>query len=327
MKERKEIYKIMEEKIGDGVRRYRNLWETVSKHKVVLPYPLHLNLELTGGCNLQCEFCVHGSSLSGYKYSPKSIIEYSDYCKIIDDGMTKGLCSIELNGINEPLFKKDIHKYISYAKKSGILEISLHTNALLLDEEFCYSLIESGLTLIMFSVDAISSDIYSVIRSGPGSDYLKMRKNILLFLDIKKKMGEQFPFTRVSFVDTKINNHEKESFINYWRDKVDLVSISSFINPFIITDKGEEIEKKYRVPVISNRICSDPYQRLLVRNNGDICPCCSFFSSEMPFGNIKQDSIEDVWMGEDMMQLRHELNSSLEKRNSSCKKCYNACSQ
>ena len=146
-------YKIIEKELGPAVRGYRRNWERAGKRAVLFKYPLHLNLELTYGCNLRCQFCLLSSPAlkESYKARPTDKISFKKYCQIIDEGVKNGLCSVALNGINEPLLQGDIVKYINYARKSGILDVTLHTNGLLLTKKLSLGLINSGLTIIMFS--------------------------------------------------------------------------------------------------------------------------------------------------------------------------------
>ena len=37
---------------------------------------------------------------------------------------------------------------------------------------------------------------------------------------------------RVNFVRTNINEHELEDFIEFWKDKVEMIGIQEMVNPF-----------------------------------------------------------------------------------------------
>ena len=314
MEKQKKLYTKLEEEFGYKIKRYREKW---NKAKNNIPeYPLHLNFELTAGCNLKCEMCLHSLPFKkwSYKVEPKKNISFNKYKKIINEGVKYGLYSIELNGINEPLFKKDIFKYINYAKKQGILIISLHTNGILLTEKMSKSLINSGLTLIIFSLDAYKEETYKKIRIK--SNYKQVIKNILKFLEIKKNTKNKFPLTKVSFSQNKINNEELPSFLEFWDKKIDFYSTSYFCNPFIGKDNYQEIEKKYKLENNIDFNCYEPYTRLLIQNNGNVCPCCSFFAGEIIIGNIYNNSIYEIWNSNNMKKMRLNI-----KNLQACEKC------
>lgn len=299
-----DIQEKLKKKIGKKFIDYRRKWLLSAKIKILLDYPLHINFELNFGCNLSCEFCLHGVSYKkwNYKTDPKKNISLEKYCEIIDEGIKYGLCSIELNGINEPLLKKDICRYINYAKKSEILVISLHTNGLLLDKEKSEELINSGLDIVIFSVDATNKKVYEQIRKG--SNYEKVIENINNFLDIKKELKYDFPLVKMSFAENNLNYNQWEEFKIIWKNKVNEVSSSFFCNPFIGKNNYKYIEDKYRLKDCDLGFCAEPHQRILIRNSGEVVPCCSFFGGEIIIGNIYEDSIYNIWNSNEMKEVR-----------------------
>jgi len=312
------IYNFLEKEIGDKFKEYRKKWEECKDIKNISNYPLHLNFELVSGCNLNCDFCVH-SLRSEDKKINKYKISFEKYCEIIDEGSKNGLCSIELNGINEPFIQKDVDKYIKYAAEKGIMVISLHTNGILLTEQISQSLIDSGLTLIIFSIDAINEKTYQQIRRN--KDYNKVIKNIHKLIELKQKANSKFPFIRVSFSKNKVNYHDLPQFIKYWEDKIDDISISSFCNPFVGKRKYYETEQIYRLENSYLGTCYEPNRRLIVFSNGNIGPCCSFFAEELTVGNIYKDSIYDIWNGIQMESLRLSINNDIIRQPTACRKC------
>ena len=312
------IYKIIEKKFGDRVKNYRQKWNQVVSKKEMFEYSLHLNFELISGCNLNCEYCIH--SLSSKK--TRKIISFNKYTEIIDEGIKNNLYSIELNGLNEPLLQKDIEKYIKYAKDAGVLIISLHTNATLLNEKMIISLMKSGLTLLIFSVDAFKKETYEKMRKG--ANYEKTIENINNFLRIKKEMGSDIPLSKMAFIKNKMNQNELIEYTNFWKDKVDAISTSHFCNPFEGEYNYEEIEKKYRLDDFNIFPCTEPYQRLFISSNGIVYPCCSFFGQEFPVGSIYKNSIKDIWNGKKMEKIRRLVNSNENKQLSFCVKCRNS---
>lgn len=314
------IYNFLEKdkNIGEKFKAYRKKWEKCKNIKDVPNYPLHLNFELVSGCNLNCDFCVH-SLRSEDKKINKYKIPFKKYCEIIDEGLEKGLCSIELNGINEPFVQKNVDEYIGYAMKKGIIVSSLHTNGILLTEQISQSLIDSGLTLIIFSIDAINEGTYQEIRRN--KDYNKIIKNIYKLIELKQKTNSKFPFIRVSFSKNKVNYRDLPQFIKYWEDKIDDISISSFCNPFVGKRKYYEMEEIYRLESSYLGTCYEPNQRLIVFSNGNVGPCCSFFAEELIVGNIYKDSIYDIWNGVQMEDIRLSVNGNILQQTIVCRKC------
>ncbi|KKK80521.1 hypothetical protein LCGC14_2822660, partial [marine sediment metagenome] len=217
------------------------------------------------------------------------------------------------------LLESNVDEYIGYAMKKGIIVSSLHTNGILLTEQISQSLIDSGLTLIIFSIDAINEGTYQEIRRN--KDYNKIIKNIYKLIELKQKTNSKFPFIRVSFSKNKVNYRDLPQFIKYWEDKIDDISISSFCNPFVGKRKYYEMEEIYRLESSYLGTCYEPNQRLIVFSNGNVGPCCSFFAEELIVGNIYKDSIYDIWNGVQMEDIRLSVNGNILQQTIVCRKC------
>ena len=124
--------------------------------------------------------------------------DFELYKKIIDYSYLQGTRAIKLNYVNEPLIRKDIIQFIEYAKKVGILDIYLSTNGMLLNEKMSNQLIDSGLTRIQISIDAVSEDTYQKVR--PGGKLKTVISNLNNFIKLKKQKNKLIPLTRVNFV-------------------------------------------------------------------------------------------------------------------------------
>ena len=115
----------------------------------------------------------------------KTLFSFEACQEIIDEGAKNGLRAIRLNYINEPLIRKDIIKFIEYAKKAGILDIYLSTNGSLLTEKIIRELINSGLTRLQVSIDATTKETFNKIRQGGNFDAVV--RNTLNFIKIRKE--------------------------------------------------------------------------------------------------------------------------------------------
>lgn len=326
--------KTLGSELGEKYDRYRESWNRASKGELVSNFPIHLTFELFYGCNFRCPMCILSVPLKKrfYKEEPRKKINFEKYCEIIDEGVKNDLCSVQLSGTNEPLLLKDIAKYIRYAKKAGVTDIYIITNASLLTPEKSREIIEAGLTQIKFSVDSINKETYEKIRVG--GNFEQTMENINEFLEIKKAMGRKLPVTRVSFVKTKQNIDQVDGFVDYWTDKVDYVTTQELFNPFTdgennltnatsLSDKSSEFEKSFRADSTVLDKCYMPYQRAFIRNNGDILPCCSIFGIEISVGNIYKNSIYEIWNSKNMDELRINVNGSADVMPLTCKKCRN----
>ena len=274
----RDVHKIIE-KYSDKkkYREYRELWKKASTLEIIPNYPLQIDFELNYSCNFTCEMCTW--SAENTKGRGKSTwFSFEAFKEIIDDGVTKGLKAIRLNYINEPLIRKDIIKFIKYAKEKGILDIYLSTNGSLLKGNIAEEIINSGLTRIQVSIDAFTKETFDKIRQG--GNFKAVVDNTVNFINLKKKLSKELPTLRVNFVKTDLNKHEYDDFINFWKDKADCLGVQDLVN--IMKPTKSSKEKK-------NFNCAQPFYHLTVRYDGSILPCCTFFAAKLPIAKLSTD--------------------------------------
>ena len=110
-------------------------------------YPIHLDIESTSICNLDCPMCPYPEMR--IKKGNMSL----DLFKNIIDQCDGKVFDVLLHMYGEPLVNKEIFKMISYAKEKGVRITSMSTNLTLLTREKAKQLIEAGLDKITLSFD------------------------------------------------------------------------------------------------------------------------------------------------------------------------------
>jgi radical SAM protein with 4Fe4S-binding SPASM domain len=301
---------------GEKWKEYRARYEDASNLELS-KYPIQLDIELNASCNLRCPMCPISAESSKGK-GKKTWFPFEKFKEIIDDGVKNGLCALKLNYVNEPLIRKDLDTFIKYATTSGILDVYLSTNGVLMDRSFSEKMIKSGLTRVQVSIDATTKDIYDKMR--PGGDFKKVLENIDILLKVKEELGSVTPLVRVNFVRTEDNEHQVEEFIQKWKDKVDMVGIQEFISPTI---SSKNMKSKSSINKAKNNFrCSFPFKQLVITNEMNVLPCCTFWGEELSLGKL--DNAEDIkkfWNSDKIKQLRKMHLDGRYAEIPECKKC------
>ena len=105
----------------------------------------------------------------------------------------------------------------------------------------------------------------------------------------------------------KHNEHELDDFINYWRDRVDMVSIQTFTPPTTNVEKYEKFyasDQLIESEPISEFKCVQPFQRVVICNE-TIYPCCVNFNKDLSMSKLGQDTIHSAWHSKKMNDLRN----------------------
>jgi MoaA/NifB/PqqE/SkfB family radical SAM enzyme len=307
--------------LGEKFKEYRKEWNEANNMEKVTEFPLFLQLDTTQKCNFKCPHCMLSDEQGVKTYFSKDTISNDDFKLILEEAEKYSCPSISLQGTNEPLLDKNLEVQIQKARDKGFIDIMINSNASALTEKRAKKILESGLTRIRFSIDAIDEATFKKVRVG--GDFEQVKRNILRFMEIRKNLNLKLPVVGVSFCVLADNYKEKDDFVKYWADKVDFVSIQRFTAPtpdvkwdkFFPINHVEEEFKDFK--------CPQPFQRLVIRNK-DITPCCTWFSRELTLGRVGEVTLHDAWHSEKMVELRKLHRNGEWYKNETCKKCVNS---
>ena len=276
---------IVEKERDELYNNYRFKWHNNPKNKIVSTFPLFLDIEATSVCNLKCPHCIqsHVAFKRGY-------MQWDMYEKIIDEATDNECYGCKFNTISrgEPLLHKDLSKMISYAKKKGMIDVYFNTNGLLLNEDLCKRLLDSGLDRISFSVDGHDKKSYYENR---GADWYKVIHNVYLFY-LLRNVGNYNTKIRVQTVN--LENIDLGIYKNLWRIWADDIGVVSY---------KEMQERKYGL--ISDWTCPQLWQRMSILFNGTILPCNHDDREFAALGNYNSMSISKAWRNVNFMREIH----------------------
>ena len=314
-------------KIDDYKNRYieyRNNWyqqpklcirdrlnENMMKKKGIIP--LSIDIETAAVCDLACPFCFRE-----YIATPDKLIN-SEFCfELIDQAAELGVPSIKFNWRGEPLLHPKLPEFIAYAKKRGILETIINTNATTLTKEKSLQLINAGLDFMIYSFDGGTKESYEKMRPGrfKENSFKKVYENIRRFHSIKKETGSDLPYTKIQMIMMEETYKEKNKFFSLFSDIVDDVTVTQYTerggNISDIDDETrveyEDALNKYSLPegtpymrgpngklYISRKrkSCEQPFQRLLITYEGRVGMCCFDWGAMHPVGYVKEEAFSN----------------------------------
>lgn len=279
---------------------YRQRWEQGPKQREVGAFPIHLDIEATSACNIRCVMCPRTEMVEAGTFWKVEMLDFEVYKRLIDEGVQNGLCSIKYNYLGEPTLHPQIVEMIEYAKAAGVLDVMFNTNATRLDAELSRRLIASGLDKLFFSFDSPGREQYNRIRAG--ADYDQVLGNIRQFMAIREEMGSITPFTRVSMVLMQENQGEWEEYKALFEPIVDAVAYVDYLD-----HTGQHDPERTLVEVGSRKAkfcCPQLYQRMFVHPDGVVTVCCLDSLRELQIGNLKEQSLQQIWTGEQYRKLR-----------------------
>ena len=275
--------------------------------------PLCIDIETAAICDLACPFCYRESLAT-----PDKIISEKLFKNIVDQAAEMGVPSMKFNYRGEPLMHPKLHKMINYAKKKGILETIINTNATYLTEETSKRLIDSGLDFMIYSFDGGTKETYEKMRPGrfKKNKFEDVYNNIVGFSNVRENMNAKFPRTKVQMILTKEAYPEQASFFDLFHNFVDEVTVTQY------SERGGNIEdlnasdkKRYKklcndlnlpdnspylkksdgsISISDSRVpCGQPYQRMFVTYDGRVAMCCEDWGAMHSIGYVSDESFND----------------------------------
>lgn len=273
---------------------YRANWIDYPTRHHVSDYPLDLDIEVTSRCNLDCPMCWRTDRLQKDLFGPVEDMDLGLYRKIVDEAGEGGVAAIKLCLLGEPLMHPDIVEIVRYAKESGVIDVIFNTNGVLLTEKMARDLLEAGIDGIFISFDSDERESYEKIRVGASfEEVVNNVANLYRLRNSSPRYGHvHIRVSKVIFPHE--GQAEVERFIRFWQDKADAVGFNTYMKP---SESGSEVAGPCAC-------CDMIWQRMSVMTNGDVLPCCSVNLPLYLLGNLREQSIHELWHGERMTRLR-----------------------
>lgn len=296
-------------------------------------YPINAEVGLSGACNHRCTFCA----VDYMGYEPKVLSE--DIVQVrFQEMQSKGLKSVLFAGTGEPLLNQEFPDIINSTKSIGI-DVALSTNGVLFTKDVAQECMES-ISWIRFSTSAGTEPTYRKIHRGKDGDLDRVFTNIYHAAEIKKKNGlktvlgvqivmipenaaevvmlarkvkelgaDQFSVKSFGWQPLSSSELKKEvDRITYYDNQGDIIKALQELN-----------DENFRAVYRSNRMgkaklgkcyteCYALPFHTNIDANGDVWPCCVLIGMEdMCFGNIYENSFEEIWLGEKRKQVIEHL--------------------
>ena len=259
-------------------------------------FPKVVLIDTVSFCNLKCSMCVHKEMTR-----KKGIMPWKLFTRIIDEiAETSPDIRVWMVFFGEALLlrkrKPSIFDMIAYAKKKGLTDVVLNSNANLMDEEAARGLIDSGLDAIYIGLDAFCEETYSRVRVG--GNYGKTVAQVMRLLQLKKELAADKPEVFVQFVEMDINAGEKEYFIDFWKGQGATVKIRPKVSwAGLIDAPNLTLGDEDRWP------CYWAMQTLSITDTGKVVTCAVDLDARYIAGDVNIQSLKEIWNGQ-LRQLR-----------------------
>jgi len=252
--------------------------------------PYCFQIELTKGCNRNCEFC----GIYSLKNKEKVFMNIELAWLIVKNlscWITKKRIEFAMHG--EPLLNKDVCKIIKIFRGELLnSQLMLTTNGDVLINETklkLNKLFESGLNVL--AIDCYGNyekrrKLFNENKPNNIKFFDSNEFNIYYYHSIKTKCIVVFDSL------PKLTKDMKKKIIN----------CAGNSNEFFSNKYGYKIIEK---PL--EKKCSKPFREMVIKSNGNITFCCNDWKEELVLGNIKENLLENIWYSKKFIELRQRV--------------------
>jgi radical SAM protein with 4Fe4S-binding SPASM domain len=221
---------------------------------------------------------------------------------------------IELFHFGESLLHPDIDAMVRYAG-TKMLPTVMSVNAPELLPDVAERILASGPSRLIVSLDGYDEASYRRIR-GDAADFALALANLR---HLAALVRENSSATKVCIrmIRMKLNESHLEHFSDLWEGSGIAVEIRPFF-PWTekdLTGLGEVQKYPPYMP------CPFPWQYLVVQWDGTVVPCCRDYNGVNAVGNVREQSLRDIWNGERYADFRRQHRSGHYGSNEFCHNC------
>ena len=285
---------------------------------VPLDSPYVIYIESSSFCNLECKFCPQHISPD---HIVKKNMDLETFKKLINDLLQFKIKPkvMRFCGLGDPLFNKQFLEILEYAAESNAVEkLELITNGILLNNKLIPKIV-NYLDRIIISIEGLSSKDYEKYTLRK-IDFEKFVQKIELLSKQKSK----------STIHVKIHNsavqteERKQIFIKTFSKIADEIFIENLVNlwPEVESNLGLEAGHRFDGGSLNKvKVCPQIFKSLQINSDGRVIPCCIDWKGLNIVGDVKSESLNEIWNGKKLKNLRNRHLKGQRHEFSPCKGC------
>ena len=251
-------------------------------------WPDIVQIESTNLCNAKCVFCPRDEM-----HRRQGVMDFDLYRKVVDECAALGITHVRVHNYGEPFLDKQLVEKVRYAKSKGIAEVGMISNGSLITEDLARGMIDAGLDAINISVDASGKEVFEATRLH--LKYDDVIQNVRTLARLRNESGRTHPKLILSFVRQN-NSAEEASFIKEWSQVADKIHITDLHNWAGTLNAKSDVQFP----------CYRLWLTFTVLWDGRVSMCCADFDGRHVFGDLKSQTIAEVWNSPLYMAARRQ---------------------
>jgi len=287
-------------------------------------HPVVYNIEPTNRCPMKCEMCPRTTMMTRElvdldvgtirkvmeQLRPWTEKEWSDwgdfatrYYGIKEDEMSENHFFlyiipkvIQFHSYGEILIDKFAPDKIKCATDNNMLSYFSSNPALINNRTI--DIFEEGLDYIKFSIESVNDKTHKKIR-GSASDFTKSYKKIMKLINEKDKRG-----LNTTIVITMLDLKREGQIEDFEKLKEKFSGTDVYIYLKSQDQQWYQNKNEGTKSIHWTEFCQFPWSSMTIKSNGESCQCVEDFNNEIVLGDVRKESLYDIWNGQKYKAFR-----------------------
>jgi radical SAM protein with 4Fe4S-binding SPASM domain len=293
--------------------------------EIPLDRPLSFLIETTSRCNFSCSFCpssdIEQTNRVGFA---RQNMPDEMFKKVVADlkEFPRKIKVIHYHHMGEPLMNPNLFSIIRYAVDANIGDSHwIRTNGSLLTKENAKKIVDSGITHIGISVEAVNEDGYQELVHRKGM-FEKVVQGVSDLYDYAKDKVSVY----AKIIDFGIPATDPQKFMKIFSPITDECGVEyprQWNHDVPDTTLGQGVKLTVNGDLIDRRrvTCPFPFYTMGVTSNGKCLMCCFDWSSQTIVGDVNTNSVKNIWNSKEVKEfwLMHLRGKRF--KNPACRDC------
>ena len=266
-------------------------------------FPPMIVVSITNVCNLNCIHCFSSKFRKLPEYHPV-MMAWDIWEKICGQAGAWPGVILNFGTDGEPLLHPRLLDMLRLARKQTIYPINITTNGVTMNHQFNKVMIEENLTDIMnISLDAFTPESYKKIRGGSFKKVMGHLDDLIA----QRNKSESALKIQVNIIDQPEARDELADFKRHWEKRVDNVLIRTYYDATAFSGQtGPDLTgKQSQMDEVDRWPCQQLWRRFNIAEDGTARFCVDDWFNKTKLGDLKEQSIADIWTSEEYDRLRH----------------------
>jgi MoaA/NifB/PqqE/SkfB family radical SAM enzyme len=249
---------------------------------------------------MTCQMCPRTHSMS----RPHGNMSRELYLKVVNDAAAS-TSKFFLHHFGDSLLHPELGSFIGEATSRGMRSY-LSGNPVLLTASRIRDIVDNGLHELVLSLDGITPETSEAVRGRAARNVSMAERRIRELVAYKQSVGAATPHIIMQIVRQRQNAHEIDAWLRRWRTEPGIHRVK--VKSYVTWSGGEERINELRIDQSARRdlVCEKPWTSVTILWDGTVVPCCFDHDGLLAVGDLRRQSLLDVWRGEPLAALRRQ---------------------